>query len=195
MSKRLRVLYNWTVAVPVLCAAATASADPILWVNDSNGVLGTVDVSTGNVHVIGNTGAALTDIAFAPNGDLYGISFENLYSINPVTAVTAAATVVGATDIPDGIALVFGSDGTLYGAGNRSTYLYSINPATGAATSLGNIGFRSAGDLAFIGSDLYLSSHSNLGPKSLQYTLPAVPAHLRPTMAARVWRKPMDRAL
>ena len=37
-------------------------------------------------------GAALTDIAFAPNGNLYGISFNNLYSIN---TSTGAATLIG----------------------------------------------------------------------------------------------------
>lgn len=138
--------------------AVNAQADPILWVNDSNGGLGRVDVSDGSVDLIGNTGVVLTDIAFAPNGDLYGISFTDLYRID---TTTAAATHIGSTGISDGNALVFGHDGTLYGAGNTSADLYQINISSGAATALGNIGFNSAGDLAFVDGKLYLSSTTN----------------------------------
>jgi hypothetical protein len=36
-----------------------------------------------------------------------------------------------------------------------------VNTSTGGATSLGNIGFYSAGDLAFKGGDLYLADKNN----------------------------------
>ena len=80
-----------------LSVLGRASAAPILYIDDENGVLGTVDVATGVATVIGSTGVALTDIAFAPTGELYGISFTDLYKINPNTG---AAKLIGVHNIP-----------------------------------------------------------------------------------------------
>ena len=142
-----------------LCLSGSpALASPVMYVHDSGGELGTVDVSTGAVTLIGNMGVIMTDIAFDTSGQLYGVSFSNLYSIN---AGTAAASLIGAHGIAGGNALVFGSDGTLYGAGNASTSLFTINPGTGASAAVGNMGFFSGGDLAFNGGSFYLASSSN----------------------------------
>src|SRR5262245_12438887 len=139
-------------------AVAPATAGPIMYVDDANGVLGTVDVATGTVSVIGSTGQILTDIAFDPTGHLYGITFSQLFSIN---AATGAATLIGNLNLSGANALVFGSNGTLYAAAFNSNDLYTVNTATGAATSLGNMGFASAGDLAFNGGNFYLASTAN----------------------------------
>jgi hypothetical protein len=147
-------------------AAGGVNAAPIMHVHDSAGNLATVDVTTGAVSAIGNMGVVMTDIAFDPSGNLYGMSFTGLYSIN---ATNASVSFIGSHGISGGNALVFGSNGTLYGAGNTTTSLFTINPLTGASTSLGNMGFASGGDLAFNGGDLYLASsgsqliHINLG--------------------------------
>ena len=130
-----------------------AFSAPTLWINDSAGNLGTVDVATGNVNVIGNSGRVLTDIAFDSAGNLFGVDFDNLYSVN---ATTGATTLIGSLGpVTSFNALVFGSNGTLYGASNN---LYTVNTSTGAATSIGPIGFASAGDLAFLNSVLYLTT-------------------------------------
>lgn len=130
-----------------------AMAGPILWVGDSQGQLGTVDVATGAATVIGNMGSAMTDIAFDPSGNLYGITFDTLFSIDPTTAV---ATAIGSLGISAN-SLVFDAAGTLYTANNA---LYTINTTTGAASLVGNGGaaYSSSGDLAFISGQLYLSS-------------------------------------
>lgn len=141
-----------------LVMAATPALSATMHVHDSNGVLGTVDTTAGAVSVIGNMCVVMTDIAFDPSGNLYGMSFTSLYSINPGTG---ASTLIGAHGISAGNALVFGSDGTLYGAGNGTTNLYTLNTTTGAGSSLGSIGFFSGGDLAFAGGDFYLASSSN----------------------------------
>src|SRR3989454_3198174 len=133
----------------------TAAGGPVVHVDDSSGNLGIVDVSSGAVTVIGNMGVVLTDIAFAPNGDLYGLSSVDFYRINPATA---AVIRVGSHGIPNGNALVFDTNGTLYAAGFGTTLLYTINLATGIAGAVGNTGFRSAGDLAFNAGELYMSS-------------------------------------
>jgi hypothetical protein len=156
MKKALRVLA--TIAVLGIGGSA-AQAGPILYVSDSAGRLGTVDVATGATLVIGNMGLAMTDIAFDASGHLFGTDFDNLYSINPATA---AITLIGSMGVTDANALVFGSDGTLYEAGNSSNGLRSVNTTTGATTLLGNIGFSSGGDLAFNGGSLYLATSSQL---------------------------------
>ncbi len=138
--------------------AGGASAAPIMHVHDSSGMLATVDVTTGTVSTIGNMGVVMTDIAFDPSGNLFGISFSNLYSIN---AATGSATNIGSHGIAGGNALVFGADGMLYGAGASTNSLFAINSMTGAGTSLGNMGFASGGDLAFNGGNLYLASNAN----------------------------------
>ena len=130
-------------------------ASPILWIDDAFGQIGRVDVATGSATLVGNSGAALTDIAFDPNGNLFGISFSNLYRIN---TTTGAATLIGGNFPVSMNALTFSSTGTLYGAATGSTGFYTINTTTGAATLVGNIGSSSAGDLAFHNGVLYLSS-------------------------------------
>lgn len=141
-------------------AAMASHAGPILWVNTfaTNSQLVTVDVATGASTVIGSAGTQLTDIAFSTTGDLYGISFANLFKISQSTG---AATLIGGLGTVSGFsnALVFGADGTLYMAGDR---LYSINTSTGASTAIGSgIGYQSGGDLAFIGGNLFMATQGN----------------------------------
>lgn len=152
---------NWikraSVTCALVCATVAAHAAPTLWVSTGGAGLATVDVATGATSLIGGTSVVLTDIAFSPTGDLYGITFTGLYKVN---SGTGATTFVGNLGSVSGTAnaLVFGSDGTLYMAGSS---LYSVNTMTGAATSIGSIGYQSGGDLAFIGSDLYMASSGN----------------------------------
>lgn len=145
--------FSTLTLIAALGCCCAANAAPVLWVDDSSGRLGTVDVTTGDVTVVGNMGVLMTDIAFDPSGVLYGISFTSLYRIDKDTA---APTFIGSTGISSN-SLVFGADGALYTANNR---LYTLNPATGAATLVGSGGasYNSSGDLAFIGNNLYLSS-------------------------------------
>lgn len=145
-------------AVLITLVAASPAFPAVMYVHDSSGNLGTVDTATGSASVIGNMGVQMTDIAFDPTGNLYGLSFTSLYSIDKITG---ASSLIGAHGISNGNALVFGKDGTLYGAGNTTTSLYALNTATGVGTSLGSIGFASGGDLAFSGDDFYLASSSS----------------------------------
>lgn len=137
-----------------LALCVNALAAPILWVGDSRGQLGTVDVATGAAVVIGNMGHVMTDIAFDPLGNLWGVDGASLYQIN---AATAASTLVGGIGAGFLNSLVFAADATLYAAGSS---LVTINTSTGAGTVVGGggNGYSSSGDLAFVGGTLYLSS-------------------------------------
>jgi hypothetical protein len=142
------VVFSVGLFVPIVSYAA-----PVLWSGDSSGRLGTIDVVTGNVNVIGSMGVTMTDIAFDPAGNLWGITFGKLYKIDKTTA---ASTFVGDLG-PSTNSLVFNTSGVLYTANSS---LYTVDTATGAASLVGNGGYSysSSGDLAFVGSDLFLSS-------------------------------------
>src|SRR5437899_2345227 len=148
-------------AAVLLFRPAIADADSFIYVNDSNGNLLTVNPTTGALMVVGNTGTVLLDIAFAPTGDLYGISASELYRINPSTA---AATRIGvlSTDEPPANqfanALTFGSNGTFYAASFATTAIYTIALLTGRASSIGTTGFASSGDLAFSNGSFFLAA-------------------------------------
>jgi hypothetical protein len=135
-------------------------ADPInMWVDDASGNIAQVNVATGAVTPVGNAGVVLTDIAFAPNGNLYGISFSELYTVN---TSTGNATAVGSLGVSDANALVFSSTGVLYTA-TLSGSFYTVNTSTGAASDVGSLGggYGSGGDLAFVGGKLYLATSSS----------------------------------
>lgn len=157
-------------AVPV---AVTILNSRDLYIVDDQGTLGLVNPDTGNVKVVGPTGASLTEIAFHPSGDLYGISFSSIYKINKNTASTQ---LIGSHQVPGGNSLVFSEDGTLYAAGSESTNLFELNPRNGATTNLGNIGYFAAGDLAFFKGSLFLSSSTGeliiIDLKDLSRTVP-----------------------
>lgn len=155
---RVAQLIRTLAIASALAFGSAVTAAPIMHVHDSSGNLGTVDVVTGTVSLIGNMGTVMTDIAFDPSGNLYGITFNSLYSINPGTA---AATFIGNHGVPGGNALVFATDGTLYAAGFAGNNLYTINPANGATTNLGSMGFASGGDLAFNAGNFYLANNAS----------------------------------
>lgn len=141
------------LALAALAACSQLHAAPILWVGDSSGRLGTVDVATGAATVIGSMGRVMTDIAFDPSGNLWGTDGGALFSID---ASTGASTLVGNMGIGFQNALVFSSSGVLYAAGAS---LYTVNTSTGAGSLVGaGNGYSSSGDLAFVGGNLYLAS-------------------------------------
>lgn len=155
MNAKLRSLVASLVA---MAAGAASAADPVLWVSDSAGRLETINVVTGATSLVGNMGRAMFDIAFDPTGQLYGIDGSALYSID---SNTAAATLIGGSGGGNINSLVFGSDGTLYGASNA---LYKFNVANGSRAAVGPTfsgGVNSSGDLAFIAGNLYLSALSS----------------------------------
>lgn len=152
-------MYIFTILTFVFLATpAFALTTTPLWIHDSTGNLGTYNIASDTVNVIGDMGVVMTDIAFSPSGDLYGISFTNLYTIN---TSNASVTNIGSHGVAGGNALVFGSDGTLYAAGTSTTNLYSLNPTNGTPTLLGDMGFSSSGDLAFHNGAFYLSANTS----------------------------------
>ena len=91
---------------------------------------------------------ALTDIAIAPNRQLFGITNSALYRINQNTGLE---TRIGSLRTGGLDSLSFAPDGRLYATQSNSSNFYSINTATGRATAIATLGlnFNSSGDLVF----------------------------------------------
>jgi hypothetical protein len=139
-----------------LFVLGTASAYAIpsgpLYIDDDSGNVGTVNLADGTVTVLGNSGQALTDIAFTSNGNLYGTTFDGLYSVNTTTG--AASLIANYGSVGDaGMNALVGFGAGLYGASNTTTDLYAIDVSPFSIAALtGATGGDSAGDLAFAAS-------------------------------------------
>ena len=141
-----------------------ALSSTIFYVIDDANQLAALDIGAKNVTMIGSTGVFLNDIAFDPNGTLFGISGDQLFKIDLATAV--ATPLPNPLIIGDTTSLEFSTDGTLYTA---NTSLCTVDPLTGIGAVIGSAGapYKSSGDLAFLGSQLYLTSTYNLTSDSL----------------------------
>lgn len=97
----------------------------------------------------GYTGLFL-DIAFTPNGKLWGINGSQLYQID---TATAKHTFVGSIPIP-AVSLVEYNDTILLAEYNMK--LYSINILNAKTSEIGLIGYSADGDLTWYDDDLYM---------------------------------------
>ncbi len=157
----------------ITLAPATLSADTLVYgIHYGDGAFGTVDLNTGVYTQTSTPTPLVQDYELAAfNGNLYGDDpqFGNLFQLNPSTgAVTHAPTAFGQNS--DG----FGSTTAglfLVGPGSPAS-LYSVNPATGAATVIGSTGITSGGGTGFLStsndsSTLYWAVSNVAGGTSL----------------------------
>jgi uncharacterized repeat protein (TIGR01451 family) len=114
------------------------------WTND----FVTIDTSTGERTVIGtaNTlpGHHWTGLTAATDGTLYGVSSEcNVSSaLYTIDHLTGEATLVGTTiAAPCLIDVAANAQGELYAVDISSDALFQLNPASGAATLIGLLGY------------------------------------------------------
>jgi hypothetical protein len=143
------------------------------WVDDkwygveytSNNLI-TIDTITGVRTTIGNTGYAMTGLAYDYlNSVLYAVGYDgansSLYTIN---TTSGAATLVGICTADILINLACSKPGVLYTVSISDDNLYTINPSTGAVTLVGAIGFDAnyAQDMEFDHNDetLYMAAYN-----------------------------------
>jgi hypothetical protein len=105
--------------------------------DQTNNQFGTINLFTGTFTPIGSYGSAvINDIAYAPNGTLYGIEGNNLVTFN---LKTAAITTVGTFNVGGLESLAFQpGTGTLYAASQGA--LYTVNTTTATTALVGNFG-------------------------------------------------------
>jgi hypothetical protein len=95
----------------------------------------------------------MTDIAIDKNGQMIGVSFGRVYRVDPSNAATTllssqlARSFNGLSYVPAAQLGMTGDD-VLVGTQNSDGKVFQINPMTGAATEVGNMGsYTSSGDL------------------------------------------------
>jgi hypothetical protein len=132
-------------AIALVGAAPARSAT--LVENNNTGVVGSIS-SSGTFTPIftPTTPLPLTDIAVDSSGNLFGITFNELYKLN---TTNNTATLIGSTgQAVNGLS--FDQNNNLYATGISGFFKVDIN--SGAATKVGDAnasGFRSAGDITF----------------------------------------------
>ena len=121
-------------------------------IGDADTYFGTVNLGTGVISVIGDTGvdAPITGLAYPGTGQyVFGVSgggsTPHLYAITAVATTTDIGPVTEAGgDAPAMTGLEFGADGRLYAVPNPQAVnagdLYVISPETGAGLNLGATG-------------------------------------------------------
>ncbi len=109
-------------------------------------VCNNIPVNTGGGTTSGNIG----DIAFHPNGNLYGLMSNYFISID----LTNCTSTTISQHTTNSNALVADASGNIYAAHDS---LYSVDPVTGVFTALGELPCTSGGDLAFHGGNLYMT--------------------------------------
>ncbi|MGB9774694.1 MAG: hypothetical protein ACPL4I_11845, partial [Bacteroidota bacterium] len=129
-------------------------ADPLLFVNSPTDLYA-LNLTTGNVTYIGSFGThdQMTDIAFL-GSELYGVSFDTLYSISPSDGHATAIGNIGYSSVHSLEAI----NNTLYAATGDREFLI-INELTGQGTLVGRFppGQTPAGDLALLSGTLYIA--------------------------------------
>ena len=136
----------------VLATVCPAAAQQVYTVGD-NSQFGTLNVTNGTFTAIGTghttyngTNTTLAGVAYAANSNLYGLDYTGrFFQINRTSGVlTLIGTATGLAGSTQDVTIGNTSDGTIYGiyAGSTTTgpNLYTINPATGATTLVGNTG-------------------------------------------------------
>jgi hypothetical protein len=143
----LRQKLALTLALTLSTVAAKAT--PVTYVLADSGQFGTVNLSTGSFTQIGATITVPTGgLVQGPSGNLISLGFDGtLNSINPITGLLTNIGPTGLGDCatpasPCGLnsANTLGKVGSTIYATDLANKLYSINPATGAATLIGATG-------------------------------------------------------
>jgi len=116
-----------------LCSCAGAAADQIDYAA-SNTSFGKFDLTTGVFTQISTAPFPFNDISFGPNGVLYGLANDTLFTVNPSSG---ALTSIGS--VPNGSeSFAFLNSTTVYMLTLTGGF-YRVNPVTLASTFIGDL--------------------------------------------------------
>jgi hypothetical protein len=148
-----RIPTTWSLEGKVTARERAVNSKSI-YLSTDLGEIVQFDLGTGQKRHI-YQGEAFTDLAVAPNGKLYGSTFNHLYEIN---TSTGDETYIGRFGGPNINSLTFSPDGRLYGAEEKSGDVYEISPQTARLTYIGNLGGPSSGDMVFDGASQFFAT-------------------------------------
>lgn len=97
------------------------------------------NVNTGEATKVGPSGVNIMDLAWHPDGTMYGAVYDSLYRINPASG--NAAFVTKLTGLSKVMGLAIDESGNFYVSEIvANAALYQLNPLTGATTKLFSTG-------------------------------------------------------
>jgi hypothetical protein len=145
------------ISIFILCLGVKGLSQQPVFINGGAEIY-SVNVNDCTYRFVGKSiGPQFNDIAFTPDGKLWGISGGELFQIDTANAV---ATFIGNSIAADGVSLVALNDSILLGEDLDS--LWGINIRTSQNYNMGYIGYAAAGDLSWLGNDLYTTSYNQL---------------------------------
>ncbi len=156
-------MYKYFLFLFITCLLSTKTSAQTIYGNADNNDLIRLDLSNCSYEVVVNfAGTYTTDIAFHPNGKLYGISDAGqMFEIDTLSGGVLLINnfpfdYITFTD-PIYNSLTIAADGLLYTARDNGE-LWTYNFMTSTETLLGNIGASPAGDLTFYEGNLYMTT-------------------------------------
>jgi hypothetical protein len=144
-NSRILFLFGTLLAAGSLAMSARAQNDVYAVEFLGNNSFGTINLMNGNFTEISSLSGTYNDIAYAPDGTLYGL-YNNGASLVTFDKTTGAATPVASLSVPGIESIAFrANDGVLFGVGLSvigapQNGLYTIDPATGETTFVGGFG-------------------------------------------------------
>ena len=136
-------------------ALAVDPTSGVLYLATDGGSLYTVDKASGSATLVGSLGVSYFNggMAIDGSGNIFLVTDAGLFSVNKTTG---AATQIGSpndassynnNDVSQGLSSAAFVGNTLYAGPDRTTQhnLYSVNTATGHATTIGALGVNSSG--------------------------------------------------
>lgn len=127
-----------------------------IWVCTNANELIALDQATCQTTLIGISSTVFSDIAFTPNGRLWGCRDTYLYEIDPQNA---SDVVVGSMPGFGTAALVAFNNDTLLG--EYQAWLWGIRVSDGFAWRIDSIGYYATGDLTWYEGALFMTAYGN----------------------------------
>ncbi len=138
------------ILIPFLLVCVDTFAQQPIFATIAGGDLYSFNLKNCTRRFVGSTGQGFGDIAFTPDGRLWGIVGGQLYQID---TTTANATLIGETGLGS-ITLVGLNDSILLA--EYGMKLYGIDNRTAASYYIDTIGYGASGDLTWYDNDLYI---------------------------------------
>ena len=131
------------------------SQQPI-FVTIAGGDLYSLDLTNCSSRFVGSTGFGFGDIAFTPDGRLWGIVSGQLYQID---TSTANVTLIGSSPYI-GVSMVALNDSIMLV--ELGTKLYGVKNTDASSYYIDSIGYGACGDLTWYDNDLYMTTCNRL---------------------------------
>ena len=120
-----------------------------------------IDIQSGNAFFVGNLGVQLTDLAIAPDGTAYGITFTGLYKVD---LATATALFVAPLGIAGANGLAIAPTGGAYVASVSMPGIFQLSLTDGQTSLLplsDDQNIASQGDLAIVDDKIVMATTLN----------------------------------